>query len=302
MDEMNVEKNVDSTTENVEAKNIEIITAKSAGFCFGVKRAIDRAYEVIEKSQTNIYTYGPIIHNETVTSDLEKKGVRIIHDEKELESLKDATIVIRSHGIGKKVYDICEANHLEIIDATCPFVSKIHDIVQKHSLEGVTVIIVGDPKHPEVEGIKGWSDGYVIQDIDDFINLNLDKSRLFCVVAQTTFNHTKFKKIVDKMQDMGYDILCFNTICNATKERQKEALDIASRVDAMIVIGGKNSSNTNKLYEICSNVCARTFMIQTVADLDIEWFQGASKIGITAGASTPDIIVREVQNYVRTKF
>ena len=284
--------------------NMDVTVAKTAGFCFGVKRAVEKVYEQIEKGKTPIYTFGPIIHNEEVVRDLEERGVKVLETEKELRQLTDGVVVIRSHGVGKDIYDILEKNGIEIIDATCPFVKKIHRIVSEQNENGRRVIIVGNGKHPEVEGIKGWGndDTLVIETAEEFEKLQISDGEKLCIVAQTTFNYNKFQDLVEKISKTRYDILVLNTICNATQERQVEARQIASQVDVMIVIGGRNSSNTQKLYEICRRECKETYYIQTLKDFKPEKAGSVRSVGITAGASTPNNIIEEVHTNVRIKF
>lgn len=205
--------------------------------------------------------------------------------------------MIRSHGIDQKTYEYLEASGHDIKDATCPFVLKIHRIVEQHSKEGYDIIIVGNANHPEVEGIMGWSRRpcYCINSIEEANLINLDKNQKFCVVAQTTFNKNKFQYIVEILQEKGYDIIVLDTVCNATRARQKEARELAKEVEAMIVIGGKNSSNTQKLFEICKSECENTYYIQSVDDLDLLALQSIDSVGITAGASTPKNLIEEVQ-------
>lgn len=285
---------------------MEVIVAKSAGFCFGVKRAVDSVYEQIEKNSDNkkIYTFGPIIHNEEVVKDLESKGVTVLHSVEELMEVKNGIIIIRSHGTTKEIYDIIEQNQLELVDATCPFVKKIHKIVQNEKNNGKHIIIIGNADHPEVQGIKGWSGSSttVIGDEEEAELFELDKDIPVCIVSQTTFNYNKFKYLVEIISKKGYDINVLDTICNATHERQAEAKEIAAKVDEMIVIGGKHSSNTQKLYEICKKECNHTYYIQTLDDLDLSNIKEDSCVGITAGASTPNNIIKEVHTNVRVKF
>ena len=283
---------------------MEVIVAKTAGFCFGVERAVDKVYEQIEKTDRPIYTYGPIIHNEEVVRDLEEKGVQVIEGEEQLKALTEGVVVIRSHGVSQDIYRILEERGLEIVDATCPFVKKIHRIVQEQCQAGRQVVIIGNEKHPEVEGIKGWGDQdtVVIENAAQAEDFSPVPGKKLAVVSQTTFNYNKFKELVEKISKKGYDILVLNTICNATQERQVEAKEIASKVDAMIVIGGKNSSNTQKLYEICLNECKNTYYIQTLGDFDPESVNSVRSVGITAGASTPKKIIEEVHTNVRVKF
>ena len=283
---------------------MEVTVAKTAGFCFGVKRAVEKVYEQIGKTEKPIYTYGPIIHNEQVVGDLQEKGVEVIDTLEELRTIRDAVVVIRSHGVGKDVYDILKENGVEIVDATCPYVKKIHRIVEKQTAEGRRVLIVGSEDHPEVQGIKGWGDERtkVIENMDDFRRLELPEDEKLCIVSQTTFNYKKFQDLVEKISKTRYDITVLNTICNATQERQVEAMRIASQVDVMLVIGGKHSSNTQKLYDICRKECKNTYYIQTLGDFNPECISSVRSVGITAGASTPNNIIEEVHTNVRVKF
>ncbi len=276
---------------------MQIKVAKSAGFCFGVQRAVDTVYEQIEKGVRPIYTYGPIIHNEVVVQDLEKKGVKVLNSQQELEALEEGTVIIRSHGVGRSIYEILQRKNLQCVDATCPFVRKIHKIVKKESLLGKQIVIIGNDKHPEVEGIKGWcyTKAHVLETTEQAEKFELLESVPLCVVSQTTFNYKKFKDLVEIIDKKRYDRIVVNTICNATEERQIEARRIAGEVDAMIVIGGSHSSNTQKLFEICRKECRNTYYIQTVDDLDLEVLRSTGLIGITAGASTPKKIIEEVQ-------
>ena len=280
----------------------EVILAKSAGFCFGVKRAVDTVYE--QTSKKNVYTFGPIIHNEEVVKDLEKKGVFVINTMEELDDITEGTVIIRSHGVSSAVYEALQKKGVEIVDATCPFVLKIHNIVKQESANGKQIVIIGNEKHPEVEGIMGWSKTqvHVVDTAEKAQNLQLDPQREVCIVSQTTFNYNKFKELVEIISEKGYNIIIRNTICNATEERQTEAREIAKRVDAMIVVGGSSSSNTRKLYEICKNECKDTYYIQTLNDLDMTSLGKADCIGITAGASTPNNIIQEVYTNVRTEL
>lgn len=276
---------------------MEITVAKSAGFCFGVQRAVDSVYKELEENSGKIYTFGPIIHNEQVVEDLNKKGIEVIDTVEQLKEIKEGTVVIRSHGVAKEIYDVLEQQKLKMVDATCPFVKKIHNIVLDESNNGKTIIIIGNDNHPEVEGIKGWVNGevIVINKEEQIEKLSLLEQTKACIVSQTTFNHNKFKYLVEIIRKKGYDITVVNTICNATHVRQVEAQKISSKVDGMIVIGGKNSSNTQKLYDICRNECENTFYVQTVKDLNLHELKSLKSIGITAGASTPKNIIEEVR-------
>ena len=282
---------------------MEVILAKSAGFCFGVKRAVETVYQQTETGK-QIYTYGPIIHNEQVVSDLERRGVRVIDSNEDLREVKDGTVVIRSHGVSKEINRQIEEQGIECIDATCPFVKRIHRVVEKASREGKQIVIIGNPGHPEVEGIRGWSEtpAVVIESEKEALEFTNPENREVCLVSQTTFNYNKFQELVEIIEKKGYNTIVVNTICNATEERQTEAKEIASHVDAMIVIGGAHSSNTRKLYEICRKECENTYFIQTLDDLKLDFPNSVLRVGITAGASTPNNIIEEVQNYVRINF
>ena len=281
---------------------MKVELAKSAGFCFGVEKAVNTVYEEAKKGNDIVYTLGPIIHNEEVVKDMKKRGVEAVKIE-DLASLPKGTVIIRSHGVSREIFNFVKRSGHRVVDATCPFVKKIHAIVSVQSGKGKTVVIIGNPEHPEVMGIRGWGDEntYAVENIEQFINLELKKDEEIIIVAQTTFNHKKFQEIIDKISILGYDVRCFNTICNATQERQAEAKKIASNVDAMIVIGDKKSSNTGKLVEICQEECKNTVFIQTLEDLDYGALLSVDSVGITAGASTPKHIIEEVQNIVRSK-
>lgn len=283
---------------------MEVKTAKSAGFCFGVKRAVEKVYEVAGEKQAGVYTYGPIIHNEEVVGDLEKKGVSVLNSEEELKALAEGTVIIRSHGVPRKIYELLQEKGLDYVDVTCPFVLKIHRIVERESRAGRHIVIIGNKDHPEVEGTRGWCEGpsTVIKTREEAENFLREGHENVCIVSQTTFNYKNFQELVEILAKKRYDRLVLNTICNATNERQAEAAEIAKTVDAMIVIGGKHSSNTQKLFEICKGVCKNTYYIQTLADLDSDSFQSIQCVGITAGASTPNKIIEEVSKHVRIKF
>ena len=282
---------------------MEVILAEHAGFCFGVKRAVEQVYEQADTGKP-IYTYGPIIHNEEVVKDLENRGVHVLHSETELKTVTEGTVVIRSHGVSKAICEKIEQQGLECVDATCPFVKRIHNIVEKESNAGRRIVIIGNAGHPEVEGIMGWSrvPATVIESIEEAENFIAAEDEEICIVSQTTFNYNKFQDMVEIFKKKGYNVSVVNTICNATEVRQTEARKIAAQVDVMIVIGGNHSSNTRKLYEICKQECKNTYFIQTLDDLQLDLPKSVRLVGITAGASTPNKIIEEVQNYVRINF
>ncbi len=293
---------------------MEIRVAGSAGFCFGVKRAVETVYEQIQTGKT-IYTYGSIVHNEEVVRELTELGVKVIEDRQELEQMleqkvqanedpQDVTVIIRAHGVSREISQRMRQKGWNIVDATCPFVQHIHKLVEERSRQGEHILVVGSPEHPEVEGTVGWCNGPVdvLESVEEAEKYVLPAEKKLTVVAQTTFNYNKFQHIVEILQEKGYNISIVNTICNATEERQRETREVAADADAMIVIGGKHSSNTRKLYDICREVCDNTYFIQTLDDLHLELPKSAGLVGITAGASTPNKLIEEVQNYVRINF
>ena len=291
---------------------MEVKLAKTAGFCYGVQRAVDMVTKAAEEGKRHIYTYGPIVHNETVVEDLRAKGVDIIDDmdmlRRMIESgeLRDAAIVIRAHGAPREVFDLIEQSGLsiEVIDATCPHVKRIHDIVKKQREAGDRIAVCGDPEHPEVIGILGQieDDAVVIRDREDAKRLELPEDTRLTLVSQTTQSVTKFQDIVDILHKKRYYTNVIDTICNATQRRQSEASGLAHECDAMLVIGGSNSSNTRKLYDICHSECQRTYLIQSITDIKGTIDHSVRCVGITAGASTPRTIIEEVFKYVRDEF
>ena len=281
--------------------SVQVINAKNAGFCFGVKRAVDEVYKAVKEGGL-IYTFGPIIHNETVVNDLAAKGVRVVETEEEIAALPKCTLIIRSHGVSKQTMEKIAANpDITCIDATCPFVQRIHEIVEKESENGAQIVIIGNAGHAEVEGTIGWAKhgATVIGTREEAENFSTDPDTPVTVVAQTTFHAQKFEKFVAILHEKGYNFSVVNTICNATHVRQQEAKEIAARADVMIVIGSESSSNSAKLFEICKNECKRTLFIQSREDLRPGDLEGAENVGITAGASTPRDIIEEVTFYVR---
>ena len=252
---------------------MKVTLAKTAGFCFGVQRAVDTVYRVLEEEhekplaeQRSIYTYGPIVHNETVIQKLAAEGVQVLESEEELATLHDGIVIIRAHGVPKHIYELLEKQRVEAVDASCPFVQKIQRLVQQHTAAGEEVFVTGNPEHPEVIGIMGWAEGGIsaIPDIETAEKLPNGEGRSVVVVSQTTFNIDQFKLIIDILKKKHYYVNAINTICNATFERQSEAKELAKQSDAMIVIGGRSSSNTKKLFEICKDQCRNTQLIQTV--------------------------------------
>ena len=280
---------------------MDIRVAKTAGFCFGVERAVSKAQQIARTFCGPVYSFGPIVHNETVIRELQEEGVEIIHDEKEFDSLMGGTVIIRAHGITKALDEKLHERHFNVVDMTCPFVKKIHGIVQEQSRAGRTVIICGDEKHPEVQGIIGWCEGpyHVVSSPEEFRNLRFSSEEPLCLVSQTTFNHEKLKNIVEIAELLRYNCLKLDTVCLATQERQEEAEKLSREVDCMLVIGSKNSSNSRKLFEISQTNCTHTYFIENADEIDDQMFDHVNCVGITAGASTPMTTLKEVQNHVR---
>ena len=271
---------------------MEILVAKSAGFCFGVKNAVEEA-EKASQLEGKTVTLGPIIHNRQVVENLKSKNVSIINNADELQ--EGERVVIRSHGISKNEYEEIEKKGGEIIDATCPNVKNIHKIVEEKCELGYQIIIIGDEKHPEVAGINGWcrNSAIIINTDEDIDNLKDKYSRL-CIVCQTTFNKDKWYSLVCKLLKHSSEILIYNTICASTQLRQSEAVELSKNVDAVIVIGGRESSNTRRLYEVCLENCKNVFYVESADELNTEEFKSMNKVGITAGASTPEYLINEV--------
>lgn len=272
---------------------MEILIADTAGFCFGVNNAVDLIYKLLEQNVGKIFTLGPIIHNEQLVNNLKSKGVKVVDSVSEVP--EEAYVVIRAHGVVPQVYEEIDMRKLKVADATCPYVKKIHRLVNEKYNEGYQIIIIGDKNHPEVKGINGWCNNtaYILNSIEDADIITVSNSNI-CVVAQTTITYEKWQLMTDYLKKKFENLIKFDTICSATSKRQKEASELAQKVDMMIVVGSRNSSNTNKLYEICKAHCSQTYKIETSGDLPPVNIKNIKKIGITAGASTPDWLIKEV--------
>lgn len=276
---------------------MKILIAEHSGYCYGVKRAVqmlDKVVETAHKSENiHIYTLGPIIHNDQVTDYYKQKGVKIVDNISDItdNNLVNVQVVVRSHGAGESVYKQADEKKVTLFDATCPYVKKIQNKVSTYALKGYNIIIVGDKAHPEVIGINGWcnNSAQIVETPRDLMPLDGP----VCVVVQTTFNVSKWLEIESAIREKYHDVLIYNTICMATEQRQQAASELAKKVDLMLVIGGKHSSNTSKLLKICSEI-VRTIHIETKDDLKPSDWQGLETIGIVAGASTPDWIVEKV--------
>ncbi|MEN3028071.1 MAG: 4-hydroxy-3-methylbut-2-enyl diphosphate reductase [Aquificaceae bacterium] len=276
---------------------VEIVVAEHAGFCFGVKRAINLAEEAVKESGPGrkVFSLGPLIHNPQEVKRLEDRGLCLLEDEERLEA--NSTVIVRSHGIPPQKEEELLSKGVRLVDATCPFVKAVHEAVVKLSKEGYFVVLVGEKNHPEVIGTLGYlqvcgGKGVVVESREDLKEV-LGKDRVG-IVAQTTQNEQFFKEVVGEIALWARELKVINTICNATSERQEDVYNLAPQVDVMIVVGGKNSGNTRRLYEIAKSLNPRSYHIETPKELKRGWFEGAKRVGITAGASTPDWIIKEV--------
>ena len=283
---------------------MKVIVGKNAGFCYGVKRAVDGAKEELNGSNENIYCLGEIVHNNEVVKSLEEQGLNVIED---IVNAKGKTI-IRAHGVSKDIYKRAQDRGIIIKDYTCPKVLKIHEIAEKYSNEGFFIILTGSKKHPENIGTMSFcgNNYFVVEDegmldsaIEEFKNSKIKKLLL---ISQTTFSVEKFNRIQEKVRNMitsDIELVIKNTICAATKIRQEETAELAKEVDAMIIIGGKNSSNTKKLYEVAKKYCKKSISIENEKELDVEYFKDCSVVGIMAGTSTPQESIERVQNILK---
>lgn len=278
---------------------MEVKIAKNAGYCFGVKRAMKMAWDELENNENeDVYSLGPLIHNKQAVDRYKEKGLV------EMDSLEtipnDSKLIIRSHGVSENVYIESKSKNMDVVDTTCPFVKKIHDIVKEYSLKGYKIIVVGNATHPEIVGINGWcnNEAIVINTEEEIENIPFANNEKYCVVSQTTANLGKFDEIVNKLHDKIENLTIKNTICLATKERQVSASDLAREVECMVVIGGRHSSNTQKLVNICKDIVP-TFSVETKDELNKEDFKNYKVAGVTAGASTPEWIIDEVIEFLK---
>lgn len=270
---------------------MSVKVAKNSGFCQGVKKAVDVAMSI----EAPAYVYGELIHNETVLKKLEERGVYTVSD---LQDLKGKKVIIRSHGVGKAVYDYLNENSIEYVDCTCVFVNKIHNIVRENYLKGKQIIIIGNANHPEVIGINGWCNNTAII-YNGEEDMTFDNSKEYCLVVQTTYDHKTVEKYIKNLQNAIKMLDRNNTICYTTLGRQKECEALSIESDLMLVVGSKNSSNTRKLYDICHKNCSYTYLIETISDAKSVKVEKNIKIGIVAGASTPPELIEEVKNLMK---
>lgn len=275
---------------------MEIFIADHAGFCFGVERAVGLVDETSEKF-SNVYTFGPIIHNPQIVKKFADRGVNVCEDS---EKFTDGdTVVIRSHGVPKNIYSQLHEKSVNIIDATCPFVKKAQNSAQKLASGGSCVVVYGENDHPEVKSIVSFIDSEYFIVSGEAEARNLPYKKRYALIAQTTQNSESFDKIAEILKTKCDELVVSNTICNATSLRQTAAISLAKQVDVMLIIGGKNSGNTTRLYEICRELCPRTYHIETREELDRSIFKDSRKVGITAGASTPGFLMNEVIEFLK---
>ena len=262
---------------------MKAVLAKSSGFCMGVKRAVDTAKTVYGKG---VYVLGEIIHNESVIKDIEALGTTFVDS---IDEVSEGTLIIRSHGVGKSILDKLEKKDIKVINCTCPFVIKTQKIIEEHYLNGFRIIIAGEKNHPEVIGLNGWCDNSATIIDENYESIDLKEDEKVCLVSQTTYSASKFEKILDFFNKKTLKTLeIFKTICYTTRERQEEAEILSKTCDAMVVVGGKNSSNTKKLMSICQGNCKNVYFISNPDELDYEKLINFKKVGIVAGASTPN--------------
>jgi 4-hydroxy-3-methylbut-2-enyl diphosphate reductase len=272
---------------------MKIEVAKHAGHCFGVKAAIQKAFETAKKYQASVYTLGPIIHNPQVVQELEKAGVKAV---KNLSEITQGVIIIRSHGVSPEVIEAAKVGGLTVVNATCPFVQRAQNLAQELVKEGYDLVLVGDADHPEVEGIVGTVNGAAIVVSDAGQAMALPERKQYGVIAQTTQSLENLQAVVCALLTRTHALKVFNTICNATTDLQAETRFLAGRVDVMLVVGGRNSANTTRLAVICREAGIPTHQIETGEEIHSEWFQGKEHIGVTAGTSTPERIIQSIVN------
>ena len=271
---------------------MEVILAESAGFCYGVKRALDTVAEAAKAKGKPMFTLGPLIHNPQVVERLESQGVRTVKGLEEVPA--DSVVVMPSHGVPRAVLEQAKASGIEIIDLTCPFVSKVQELAESLLSEGYQVVVLGDAGHTEVKAImsRAGEDAVAVSGSEELADYAL-KSRVG-ILAQTTQTVERYRRVVAEAAALAYEVRAYNTICNATRDRQSAAVDVAKVVDVMIVVGGRNSANTRRLAEICAETGVSTYHVEVAGEINPEWFAHAEKVGVTAGASTPDWIIEEV--------
>ncbi len=286
---------------------VEIIRAKSAGFCFGVERILDMAEELVAKKNGLVYCLGELIHNPQEVQRIEQLGMKFIRDPEELPQLslgQRGKVLIRAHGVAPKVKEVIQARGYEIADGTCPLVTIPHRFARQLVEDGYRLVIMGHREHPEIQGILGEVEGRggqadVVSGPHEIDSLNLKASDRVGLISQTTHPYPKFAELISAVLEKVLEVRAYNTICYATFERQDAIRELAPQVDVVIVVGGRQSSNTNRLVEIASEY-TRCYHVEDASELKVEWFQGARRVGVSAGASTPERAIREVCQRIRT--
>ncbi len=274
-----------------------IYVVKNSGFCFGVKRAIKLAFSAVKKERGEVFSLGPLIHNPQMVEDLKEKGVNVVED---LSEIEEGCLIIRSHGVHPEILKTAKRKRLRIIDATCPFVKKAQNNAKLLYDEGYQVVVVGEADHPEVKSIVGYAKDKALVLNHKTNNINLAKLKKIGVVAQTTLNIDSFKELIDKLIHGAKEIKIYNTICNATSLMHKKTLKMAQKVDLMIVVGGYNSANTTRLAKLCKTIGTKTCHVETSIGLKKNWFKDITRIGVTAGTSTPPWIIQDVVKKIKT--
>jgi (E)-4-hydroxy-3-methyl-but-2-enyl pyrophosphate reductase len=279
---------------------LEILKAKNTGFCFGVKRAINKANKLIKEiNSEEIYMLGEIIHNPQVIKEFKKKGISIVDEVSQVPSNK--YLITRAHGIASYEIEIAQQNSIRLIDTTCPYVKKLHQIASLLNKENYQIIIFGDRSHPEIKSLLSYIDTNVkvFQSYNDVKNSSFRYNYKVGIISQTTKDTNEFKRIIEKIIENVDELRVFNTICKATSLRQKSTRELATKVDLMIVVGGLNSANTTRLAQLSRREGVKTYHIESEKEIRKEWFKGTEKVGVTSGASTPDYITEKVINKIK---
>lgn len=278
---------------------MEVIIAKNTGLCYGVKRALRLAQETRKQKKGKVFTFGDLIHNPQIITDLESQGILSIND---IKDIKHGTVIIRSHGVSPEIYRLIANDKINIVDATCPIVKKIQKLVEILSKEESEVVIVGNKNHPEIKGLIGYSRAKAVIVENESQAKGLSKKKKRAVLAQSTQDILLFRKVVSVLIKKTRELTVHNTICQSTQTRQKTTLELASLVDVLFIIGGKNSSNTYKLYKNSKKILSNTHFIESAEQITLEMLEGAKKIGLSGGASTPPEAIQEAVIKIRSCF
>ncbi len=276
---------------------MKIHVVKEAGFCFGVKRAIKLAFDAVKNKNGKAYTLGPLIHNPQVVEDLRKKGVQVA---KNISRFKKGTLIIRSHGVHPEILKRIKERKIKVVDATCPFVKKAQRTAKLLYDQGYQVVVVGEAHHPEVQGIMGYAGDSAMVINHNRMRKNLPHFEKLGVVAQTTLNIGAFQQVIGKLVERTEELKVINTICHATAHTQRATLKLADKVDVMIVVGGHNSANTTRLAKLCKRLGTTTHHVETAKELKKAWFKDKNPVGITAGTSTPEWLIKQVVEHIKS--